>query len=129
MYLFVKKFLKSQLGSKFSMKDETLNVNELENLAQNIFGGRIVNGNLSNYGSFSVAPMAPLAILYGPRITIDMDREQFPVIHFHNKKYKFKAERLADSFGEKTGYHWIVSESIPKKMTLREKKFWKNVPQ
>jgi len=127
MYLFEEKILKTQLILKTSMGNKPIKINKLENSAQDIIGGRIVRGNLQNYGSFSVAPRSPLALLYGPRVTVDTNES---TIYVDNLKYLFKAERLADKFVSETDQPWTIDENPPKenKQTRKQKKFWKYVP-
>jgi hypothetical protein len=104
------------------MENQITNISELENIAQKMFGGRIVKGNLQNYDSFTVAPISPLALFYGPRITIKTNgKKDENTIYIHNMKYLFKANILANKFISETDQNWIVNRNIPKE-NKKEKK-------
>jgi hypothetical protein len=108
------------------MENQPIRINELENHAQRIIGGRIVRGNLKNYDSFSVSPMTPLALIYGSRVTIETNGDGNK-IYVDNQKYRFKADRLAEKFVDETGDHWEIIKNFNKKQK-KKSNFWKNTP-
>ena len=79
MYCSKQKSLKTYTSFNFPMErdkeNKPMNVNALENKALEVFGGRIIPGNLKNHSSFMIAPQFTFSNSKKMDTSLDVNRD------------------------------------------------------